>query len=86
MKISPAVIIIAVMLLINAGATLALWSSADSAADTANKSAAAALKVAKNNEKLINLRVDQTCSIDEKKGGQEAPAFCNQPGVGLPEK
>lgn len=88
--ISPAVVIIILICLINAGATLALWKAADNvgdnaqtSADTAQKAADAALKVANNNERLIKLRVDQSCTIEE---GQKdtAPAYCDEPGVGLP--
>ena len=83
--ITPAVVIILVMLLINAGATLALWTTTNDVADNAKTSAATALKVANNNERLINLRVDQTCIIEERKN-EPAPSFCDEPGVGLPEK
>lgn len=82
---SQAAIIILIICLINAGATLALWSTADQTADSAQQAAEAALKVSSSNERLIKLRIDQTCMIDERNNRQ-APAFCDEPGVGLPEK
>jgi hypothetical protein len=78
-----ALVIILVMLLINAGATLGLYISSTNIASSAETSARSALRVANQNERESVLRIDQSCLIAEKL--KSAPAYCDKPGVGLKE-
>jgi CTP-dependent riboflavin kinase len=71
------------MVLINAGAILALYSTSQDVADQAEISAETALRIAKQNEKVTEIHTDQSCVIAEQF--KVAPAYCDEPGVGLPE-